>query len=1170
EKYTYDTNGYLVKTNINADGSTDGSIDETITYTNNAQGESVKIEYDYNPSNPANPQTDKADRIEYLVRDGNGVVVEKFVDSDGDSTTGHNHNKPAQGDKNLPGSLQGIDRIESYVIDGQGQITEARYNFDGNNQTGDTVGNTQGVDQVDYIVRDAHGRETDRYRNLDAKISTGQTKTLSDGRTVNGIDNSSHETRDAKGDTYKVEQDRNADGKIDYTEYQQRNTTGGVTDYYINRDGKDGETTGKTQTMNVDGKEIQIQGIDANRHRDLDAYNRTIRETQDHNNDGNNEFETYHEYNANGHLALRHSNRDGKDNTGTSQTIQGKEVQGIEQTEVIETNARGNWIKVEYNNDADKGGNNGEGVKDLIAYNVVDANGRTIAHYVNSDGKDTGETIKLMIDGKEVTLTGIDRFETREYNANGQLIQLNKNLDAKGDIEEVVYYDRDEYGREKGAYTDLDNSKATGTGAKDGGEAITLRDGRVLNGVDTYYTHEHNAAGQVYQINRNRDAKGAFDEVEYRDINSQTGQVDTIYLNRDNDRDPTTGESLAEKSGNTFEITVDGQTKTIEGIDSYTEYTRNDNNQVIEERFNLDADANKQIDRIYYYDLDANGRRIGEYQNLDNNTAAKEGQTTGNTFKLHDGRTVEGIERAYFKEYNANGQTVKQQENLDADTKGITEGQVGSGQIEKTIYIEVDSAGREIKRYENVDNDTLPSGKANPTGKAFTINGQQVSGIDKVTTHERDGNGNIVKTTVEDITLDKNGEYNVTKTTVTTRNYNERNQEIGNEIDTTTAQGTEKTGANAYTYDVYGRLHTRSFDNNFGEGKDGFDRRETHHRDIYGRSIRIDNDNLGVGSDIDSYRILEYNLYNQNTATENFIGDKLSSGSSKEFDAYGRTIVDKTYSINKDTPSQIYSVEEFDEYGRVTKWLLDRGVMGTWDAGDYRREVTYDPIHGKRLTTKETVPGKDGDVTSFWRYELDDYLREVVQHKDDNENGIIDNNERNHRVTYHGTTGTVDVQSFYDGEQIDYHSKWRYDASRNMIGRLNSKHDFSWINYDGNGTPRNTVEDYTSAEIKQEFQPFAHRFVDIYLTNSKAKTDITLDKEVIAMLAKDTMVKIFGDATDSVRIKGYSEFAKAEEKVTISGQTYDKLTTTVGDKEYTLLVDTDIHLFNADSNVEIM
>ncbi|MFA9501005.1 hypothetical protein ACERCG_11420 [Mannheimia sp. E30BD] len=34
-------------------------------------------------------------------------------------------------------------------------------------------------------------------------------------------------------------------------------------------------------------------------------------------------------------------------------------------------------------------------------------------------------------------------------------------------FEEVIYIDRDEYGREKGRYTDLDNDKNTGTGNKD-------------------------------------------------------------------------------------------------------------------------------------------------------------------------------------------------------------------------------------------------------------------------------------------------------------------------------------------------------------------------------------------------------------------------------------------------------------------------------------------------------------------------------------------------------------------------------------------------------------------------------------------------------------------------------------------------------------------------------
>ncbi|MGX2949240.1 hypothetical protein, partial [Frederiksenia canicola] len=1174
EKYTYDTNGYLVKTNINADGSTDGSIDETITYTNNAQGESVKIEYDYNPSNPANPQTDKADRIEYLVRDGNGVVVEKFVDSDGDSTTGHNHNKPALGDKNLPGSLQGIDRIESYVIDGQGQITEARYNFDGNNKTGDTVGNTQGVDQVDYIVRDAHGRETDRYRNLDAKISSGQTKTLSDGRTVNGIDNSTHRALDAKGNIYKTDEDRNADGKADYTEFWQRDPDGAVTDVYINRDGKDGEATGKNQTMNVDGKEIQIQGIDAHNHRELDANNRILSESRDYNNDGSPEFIEHREYNANGHYTGRYTNSDGKD-TGTTQTINGKEVQGIEKVETIDTNARGNWLKVEYNNDADKGGNNGEGVTDAITYNVVDANGRVVARYTDSDGqasgKTTGETINVMIDGKEVTLTGIDRIDTFEYNANGQLIQQNRNLDAKGqgtdkEFEEVSYYDRDEYGREKGVYTDLDNSKATGTGAKDGGEAITLRDGRVLNGVDTYHTHEHNAAGQIYQINRNRDAKGEFEDIEYRDINSQTGQADTIYYNRDNDRDPTTGEALAKKSGNTFEITVDGQTKTIEGIDAYNEYIRNDNNQVIEERFNFDADANKQIDRIYYYDLDANGRRIGEYQNLDNNTAAKPGETTGNTFTLNDGRTLNGIERAYFKEYNANGQAIKTQSNLDGDTKGITEGQVGTGQIESTIYVEVDSAGREIKRYENVDNDTLPSGKANPTGKDFTVNGELVKGLDKVTTHVRDGNGNIVKTTVEE--FGNNGELK--RTLVTTITNNERNQRIADETQVTKDGSTNQQSANEYTYDIYGRKHTQSIENN--SQKAGFERVETYHYDAYGRISRIERDLPGDEVKVNNHTTYERDSYGNSKVEKVFALDLQTSHVVKEYNQYAQLSKMTTYRLGDESPYQIITFEK-DERGRDIRIHYDNNANGQFDKGDARYEYVLDNLSNQRLTNKVTTfDSKGQEVIDNWRYTYDDYNRRVLAHKDDDENGQINGNEKSDIAYYLGESTQVTQLDVYFGTTIQQKNYFMFNDAQQQIAAIHnhvidSRTEIIYGFYNGH---RHSVEDYTDQQHQNTFEPFKGQISRIALSNNKVSTDITLDNDVVALLTKDTTLRIDGDATDTVRLKGYNEFTKVEGTQTLGSNTYDKLTTTVGDKEYTLLVDTDIHLFNADTNMEIV
>lgn len=271
-------------------------------------------------------------------------------------------------------------------------------------------------------------------------------------------------------------------------------------------------------------------------------------------------------------------------------------------------------MRVEYDN-------NGNGETNSKSYLVLDQYARAVARYTDNDNTEgTGKTIKVTIDGKEVELKGVDSYETYKHNANGQTIQIDRNTNAEGAAEEVVHIERDEYGREKGRYYDLDNNAKTGSGNKDQkgqedqDDAINLNDGRTLKGVDRYETYEYNELGQAIQINKNFDGKGKFDEIEYRDVDKASGQVKGAYYNRDNDIKD--GKALEKKTGET--IKLDDGKRTLEGIDNFTTYERDGQNRVITEKFNLDAKG--EDDRVYHYELDANGNRIGEYQNLDNDT----------------------------------------------------------------------------------------------------------------------------------------------------------------------------------------------------------------------------------------------------------------------------------------------------------------------------------------------------------------------------------------------------------------------------------------------------------------------------------------------------------------------------------------------------------------------
>lgn len=144
-----------------------------------------------------------------------------------------------------------------------------------------------------------------------------------------------------------------------------------------------------------------------------------------------------------------------------------------------------------------------------------------------------------------------------------------------------------------------------------------------------------------------------------------------------------------------------------------------------------------------------------------------------------------------------------------------------------------------------------------------------------------------------------------------------------------------------------------------------------------------------------------------------------------------------------------------------------------------------------------------------------------------------------------------------------------YNEANQILGGqyINTVRAISWITYDGYGSPRDSVQDYTTtASLQKLFTEQTKPLGEIRLT-STAKTDITLDNDVIALMRSNIAGKITinGDFGDSVRLKDFSEFV-SEGKVTENSQTYDKFTTTVDTKTYTLLVDEDINLYNADTN----
>ncbi|QLB39554.1 hypothetical protein [Mannheimia pernigra] len=875
----------------------------------------------------------------------------------------------------------------------------------------------------------------------------------------------------------------------------------------------------------------------------------------------------YQQFDGLGRVQKTFINNDAKENTGETikVSIDGKEVElkGIDRIETLGRNTKGQTLQVDYDN-------TGDGNTNSTTYLVLDQYGRAEAKYFNNDSKDTtGKTIKVTIDGKEVELKGVDSYETYKHNANGQIIRINRNLNAreasdgeafKNDkgFEEVVYIKRDEYGREKGRYIDLDNDKGTGTGNADQGDVITLEnDVRKLTGIDRYETYEYNENGQHITTSRNLDAKGELEEVEYRDVDKATGKLKGTYYNRDNDMKD--GKRLDEKTGETREL-EDG--RTVHGIDHFTTYETNPQNRVITEKFNLDAKG--EDDRVYHYDLDANGNRIGEYQNLDNDTTPKlDGgkQITGTTHTLEDGREVKGIERFYKKEYDSNNNLIKQEANLD-----------GQKHAESVTYYVRDVLGREIARYDNANNDRLSDGSVNKTGydHTITLDGKEVTvtGIDRIVKSERNEYGNVLKTSTN-----KTGEAGEEKFTEVTENkYNERRQKT-DDVSTVKSEKGDwvQSSANQYTYDTYGRTNKRWFDTD--SKKEGFERNETYHYNNLDQLVKVDRA-AGESQEIEGYTILVKDRFDNTLKYEARNADgSLVSKVIHKYDQYGYLTQRDTYSGN-DVLTIVHKYEKRDERGYIIKELSDTGVIEQRNAGDTIFEYTRDAFNTV-LTRKNTRFNDDGEIASVtkevWGY--DPLGRRISTHIDTNEDGEISAGESNQKMTFYGESNLVNLTHTYVGDEYRGTFKTVHDNLNIAQVRFFAGKDreYNRFDYDGARTPRNYTDDLTT--WKQEFyEEIGDKIRTINLSDTRASTVITLDNDTLAKLssgvkptkAKDSgkdsiILTINGDKTDTVNLKDNTEFKKLA-NIRGGKEEYEQYQTEVGDQTYTLLIDTDVNV----------
>ncbi|QTM01255.1 hypothetical protein [Mannheimia sp. ZY171111] len=370
-----------------------------------------------------------------------------------------------------------------------------------------------------------------------------------------------------------------------------------------------------------------------------------------------------------------------------------------------------------------------------------------------------------------------------------------------------------------------------------------------------------------------------------------------------------------------------------------------------------------------------------------------------------------------------------------------------------------------------------------------------------------------------------------------------------------------------YTYDNYDRVATRSFDTNLT--KQGFERVETYHRDVYGRTVRTDNDIVGQGGDIDGYTTYDRNHYGQNNKIIQHTSDgTVTSQTAYEFDIYGRT--SKHFFLDKEGNAMWTRSYEYNARGLAIRQSDDRGVLGKWDNGDVKFEYTRaDDATGRLIGQKVIKPSQDSYYEIF---DYDDFGRRILVLRDNNNDGKISEGEDYTRYVYGDDTANTYINYYYVGsdDNLKYAIYAHRDNTNKIIARLlsNNKEEFVALSYDGWGNPSSSVEDYTGGNISfnKVLELAKGKLEKINLSNATQNTEITLDNDVLAKLTKSTpelTLAINGDATDTVKLKDYGEFTKAAETVKIGSNTYDKLTTEVEGKTYTLLVDTDIKLFDA-------
>ncbi|MFA9489561.1 MULTISPECIES: hypothetical protein [unclassified Mannheimia] len=356
-------------------------------------------------------------------------------------------------------------------------------------------------------------------------------------------------------------------------------------------------------------------------------------------------------------------------------------------------------------------------------------------------------------------------------------------------------------------------------------------------------------------------------------------------------------------------------------------------------------------------------------------------------------------------------------------------------------------------------------------------------------------------------------------------------------------------------------MATREFDTDFA--KDGFERVESYQYDSYGNLIDTKTDVLGDNISVNAIRTSERDLYGRDKFIRNYQADgTLTNKVEHVYNEYSQLAKQVNYSSEAQVANNLIYTR--DEFGRVATAWEDRNGNNVWDIGDVKLEHTYaDSIThnlASRVLTQVTSNGET-KVTNIYTY--DELNRNIASFADRNNNGRFDSDEIMEKLSYIGETSSRDTAKNYRGDTLISIYKFMYqdaEAGGNYIGYLdtNAKNETT-IRYGFNAN-RSTKDDYTSDNWSTFLDNAKGKVVEIILTNNLAKTDITLDKDVVAKLAKNQMLRISGDATDTVRLKDDTEFTKLDTTVKAGKNEYYQYSTEGDGQTYTLQIDTDINV----------